>query len=255
MKMLPVYGPTKISYVDQGGYYEQNWVTCSNCKVASAEYKKICPSCKGMGGKRVQGKFIPKTKRKLETKEELGWNGDNLSGFSGLPGGYRGYFANFYLVGSYGIWWSVSEPYESDAWFRDLNNTNSDMRRGNHSKGDGISVRCLKDNNNSSSGLGGGSGNGSLYNGGPSYGKNRVPLNNPLLPLYKTEVDIYVHLKLIIDEDGKVVSAINLASKTTTTDKLIINGVISEVINQLKYNQEKNAGLQFTYLTCKIRAQ
>jgi uncharacterized protein (TIGR02145 family) len=36
MKMSPVYGPTKVSYVDEGGYYDQNWVACSNCKVASA---------------------------------------------------------------------------------------------------------------------------------------------------------------------------------------------------------------------------
>jgi hypothetical protein len=252
MKMLPVYGPTKISYVDQGGYYEQNWVTCSNCKVASAEYKKICPSCKGMGGKRVQGKFIPKTKRKLETKEELGWNGDNSSGFLGLPGGSRYYYGHFFFVGEGGEWWSASESSDSNAWYRGLSHLSS-LYWATNAKDYGFSVRCLKDNNNSS-GLGSGSGAGSPDVGGPRDGKNRVPLNNPLLPLYKTEVDIYVYLKLIIDEDGKVVSAINLASKTTTTDQRIINGVISEVIKQVKYNQVKNVGLQFTYVTYKIGA-
>ena len=34
-------------------------VVCSNCKVISSEYKKFYPSGKGMGGRNVQGKFIP----------------------------------------------------------------------------------------------------------------------------------------------------------------------------------------------------
>ena len=52
-----------------------------------------------------------------------------------------------------------------------------------------------------------------------------------------------------------MVSANNLTSKTTTTDQRIINGVISEVIKQVKYKQDKTAGLQYTFVTCKIRAQ
>ena len=141
MKMSPVIGPTKISYVDQGGYYSQTWASCSNCKVASPEYKKICPSCKGMGGKSVQGNYIPKTKRKVETKEELGWNGDNLSGFSGLPGGVFYNNVNRY----YSYWWSASEADESNAWARDLNTENSNLDRSWNNMDSGFSVRCVKD--------------------------------------------------------------------------------------------------------------
>ena len=58
-----------------------------------------------------------------------------------------------------------------------------------------------------------------------------------------------------INEDGKVVSETNITSKTTTKNQRIINRVISETIMQVKYKKEKNAGLQFTFVTCKIRAQ
>jgi uncharacterized protein (TIGR02145 family) len=144
MKMSPVYGPTKISYVDQGGYYAQNWVACSNCKVASPEYKKICPSCKGMGGKNIQGKYTPKTKRKVETKGgNIGWDGDNSSGFSGLPGGFRSYDGNFDFVGYDGYWWSASEDDDTAAWSRWLHD--SKLARYGFGNSNGFSVRCVKD--------------------------------------------------------------------------------------------------------------
>jgi uncharacterized protein (TIGR02145 family) len=146
MKMPPVFGPNLISYVDQGGYYAQNWVTCSNCQVASSEYKKICPSCKGMGGRNVQGNYIPKTKRKVETQgENIGWDGDNSSGFSGLPGGCRGSSGGFYSVGDLGDWWSASEDDVSSAWYRGLNVNDSSLGRSNPSKSYGLSVRCVRD--------------------------------------------------------------------------------------------------------------
>jgi uncharacterized protein (TIGR02145 family) len=161
MKMPPVFGPNLISYVDQGGYYAQNWVACSNCQVASSEYKKICPSCKGMGGRNVQGNYIPKTKRKVETQgENIGWDGDNSSGFSGLPGGQRNGSRNyledynycaFSSVGNDGNWWSASEYSESAAWVesaawgRRFVNDYSFLVRGINWKSLGLSVRCVRD--------------------------------------------------------------------------------------------------------------
>ena len=146
MKIPPVFGPTLISYVDQGGYYAQNWVACSNCQVASSEYKKICPSCKGMGGRNVQGNYIPKTKRKVETQgENIGWDGDNSSGFSGLPGGYRSTHGLFPSIGSSGYWWSASEDNVSNAWVRRLASSNSYLTRKNNTKDEGFSVRCVRD--------------------------------------------------------------------------------------------------------------
>ena len=144
MKILNVFVPTKISYIDEGGYYSNNWVSCSNCKVASDEYKKICPSCKGMGGKSVQGKYIPKTKIKVEIKEEIiRWNGDNSSGFSGLPSGYRYSNGDFVDLGNVGFLWSASEDDESAAWRRHLWRHN--LYRNFSAKSIGFSVRCVKD--------------------------------------------------------------------------------------------------------------
>ena len=82
-------------------------------------------------------------------KSLSGWlnngNGTNSSGFSGLPGGYRGYDGYFYDVGYAGYWWSASEDGESGAWFRELGNGNSDLFRDGNYKYFGLSVRCVRD--------------------------------------------------------------------------------------------------------------
>jgi hypothetical protein len=148
--------------------------------------------------------------------------------------------------------------------------TNPNTVQGNDFKGTPIAGNNKATNPFGTGGTGGGTGTGNgPFSGdgsgegdggdgggrGTGDGTNRVRLNNPVLDKFKTDVDIYVHLKLIINGDGKVESAKNIASKTTTTDQRIINGVISEVIKQVKYNKDKNAGLQFTFVTCIIRAQ
>ena len=149
MKSMPIY-ETKIRYVEEGGYDETKWVPCNNCKVASSEYKKICPSCKGMGGKTIKtGKYIPKTKRKVEDKIEIGgWHGTNESGFSGLPGGYRDYNGQFRSeIGKYGSgdWWSSTENDPFRAHYCNLDYRIDYVGRFYCSKGGGLSVRCLKD--------------------------------------------------------------------------------------------------------------
>ena len=72
------------------------------------------------------------------------WNGTNLSGFSGLPGGYRyfnGYFDN---AGFNGYWWS-SSPSGSDAWFRFLYSNSENVSRSYYYRRYGLSVRCVRD--------------------------------------------------------------------------------------------------------------
>ena len=104
-------------------------------------------------------------------------------------------------------------------------------------------------------GRGEGEGNEDGPNSGYGDGENRIRKNDPKLDKFKTDVDITINLKLIINSSGKVVSATNIASKTTTTDNRIINGVISEVMKQVKYDEKKNARDEYVYITCKIRAQ
>jgi uncharacterized protein (TIGR02145 family) len=91
-----------------------------------------------LGGEQIAG-------FKMKSKE--GWynndNGDNSSGFSGLPAGYRR--SNFYDVGNYGNWWSSTENNTDSAWVRFLIWITSKIHVTNFPKQDGYSVRCLKD--------------------------------------------------------------------------------------------------------------
>jgi uncharacterized protein (TIGR02145 family) len=148
MKTEPIY-ETKISYVDEGGFYETKWVPCNNCSYWTEKQKanNPCTACRNQRGKEIKtGKYIPKTKRKIEEKNTIGgWNGTNESRFSGLPGGYRYSMGMYEYISSYGSWWSSSE-YDADyAWDRYLGYDDGSVDRYSGSKNYGFSVRCLKD--------------------------------------------------------------------------------------------------------------
>jgi uncharacterized protein (TIGR02145 family) len=71
-------------------------------------------------------------------------HGFNEFGFSGLPGGFRGY-GYFYNLGIFGFWWSSSEYSSSSAWHRNLvNSDGSVLRSSSLPKVHGFSVRCLR---------------------------------------------------------------------------------------------------------------
>ena len=76
----------------------------------------------------------------------------NTSLFTGLLGGLRidnGNYGNFNgvytSIGSNGYWWSSTEDEPDYAWNRYLYDDFVDARRGNFNKGNGFSVRCLRD--------------------------------------------------------------------------------------------------------------
>jgi uncharacterized protein (TIGR02145 family) len=93
-----------------------------------------------LGGEAVAGPKI---------KSKSGWiekgNGNNESGFSGFPGGYRNSSGNFNFIAVYGKWWTTTESESRKAWFRDLNYQHRDVFRDNIRKDYGLSVRCLMD--------------------------------------------------------------------------------------------------------------
>lgn len=70
----------------------------------------------------------------------------NESGFSALPGGYRGILGVFYGVGYNALFWSSTEFYSFTAWYRSLYCDYSDIRRVDRYKGWGFSVRLVRDN-------------------------------------------------------------------------------------------------------------
>ncbi|MFZ8836443.1 MAG: fibrobacter succinogenes major paralogous domain-containing protein [Flavobacteriales bacterium] len=88
------------------------------------------------------------TDQGTQLKATYGWNddgnGENSSGFSGLPGGVRLFDGRFRGAGSYGVWWS-SSPAGSEFWNRTLFDVGSDITRHNSGSGTFLSVRCLKD--------------------------------------------------------------------------------------------------------------
>jgi uncharacterized protein (TIGR02145 family) len=85
----------------------------------------------------------------FKMKSTSGWsnggNGDNSSGFNGLPGGYCHYNGEFYGITDYGQFWSSSEGDAGDAWNRVLYPNSTRVGRGYYNKYSGLSVRCLRD--------------------------------------------------------------------------------------------------------------
>jgi len=71
--------------------------------------------------------------------------GTNSSGFTGLPGGLRMNFGTFDLKSKYGFWWCSSEIDSSKANCRTLCYEFGALVRYFFNKGEGLSVRCLRD--------------------------------------------------------------------------------------------------------------
>ncbi|MFM9055465.1 MAG: FISUMP domain-containing protein, partial [Bacteroidota bacterium] len=68
---------------------------------------------------------------------------DNSSGFTGLPGGYRGY--TYLNVGNNGNWWSSTQYSSTFAYGRHLHHDYSSVFVLNVNKTSGLSVRCVRD--------------------------------------------------------------------------------------------------------------
>ena len=96
-----------------------------------------------LGGESVAGGKMKTTGTTRWTSPNTG--ATNESGFAGLPGGYRFYNGTFYSIGDYGYWWSSTEYNTYNAWNRNLNYNIGNVYRTNLDKGNGFSVRCLRD--------------------------------------------------------------------------------------------------------------
>lgn len=72
-------------------------------------------------------------------------SGNNGSGFSALPAGFRNYTGVFDYLGTIGFWWSSTETTSDYALARFLQNTLSGLENPAYDKNKGLSVRCVKD--------------------------------------------------------------------------------------------------------------
>jgi uncharacterized protein (TIGR02145 family) len=86
------------------------------------------------------------TQLKSSPSEAPAWNGTNISGISGLPGGNRSASGGFfYGEGHYGNWRTSTAVGTVDAWSHSLYSGNEDVYRLDINHRDGLSVRCVRD--------------------------------------------------------------------------------------------------------------
>jgi uncharacterized protein (TIGR02145 family) len=83
-------------------------------------------------------------------KSRTGWyedygNGTDEYDFSALPGGNCGADGNFYSGGNYGYWWTATEYGSDRAYGRSMYFDEDYISEGDGNKGNGFSVRCVKD--------------------------------------------------------------------------------------------------------------
>jgi len=104
---------------------------------SDGEWKKLFDF---LGGEETAG---------TKMKNTRGWNdngnGNNASGFSALPGGYRHTDGSFHNIEDNGYWWSYTESGTSYSWFCILSYDSGNVDRVSNYKQDGFSVRCLGD--------------------------------------------------------------------------------------------------------------
>jgi uncharacterized protein (TIGR02145 family) len=106
-----------------------------------------------LGGEEAAGNQMKSSSGWLENGADKSGNGNDSSGFSGLPGGNRDSNGNFSPVGSIGSWWSASEYDFKDAisgdpngaWYRELGSYSLRLYRNSYAKANGKSVRCVRD--------------------------------------------------------------------------------------------------------------
>ena len=95
-----------------------------------------------LGGEAVAGGKMKSTSTQYWSSPNT--NATNESGFSGLPGGYRGTNGSFYLIGNGGTWWSSTEFNLVTALSRGLGYIGGSLDRDDYDKRVGFSLRCLK---------------------------------------------------------------------------------------------------------------
>ena len=123
---------------------------------------------------------------------------------------------------------------------------NGDGTGGGVGKGKGIG---FGPDTGEGKGLGNGPGSG-----GGNAGARRIRLNDPNVDNIESDVDNKINLRVKIDENGNVISAIS-TSRTTTTSQTIINKVIAATINQAKYNKKPGAGIEEAFITIILNAR
>ncbi len=104
---------------------------------SSDEWTKLTDA---FGGAETAG-----TNLKTTSGWDDGGNGDNKSGFSAIPGGYRSHEGFFSNMGRNALFWTSTEFNSTNVCFRNVIASIPDVYAPNYAKDFGLSVRCVKD--------------------------------------------------------------------------------------------------------------
>lgn len=101
-------------------------------------------------GNKIGKALAAKTNWTLSDVEGYGYVGNNtatnnLSGFTGIPGGCRNSDGSFSYLGYRSLWWSTTEFNSSYAWYRCIFYDNYKLYRDNSFGRTGYSIRCIRD--------------------------------------------------------------------------------------------------------------
>jgi uncharacterized protein (TIGR02145 family) len=132
-----------------------NWYSINTAKlcptnwhVPSDEEWKTLEISLGMPTADAESSGWRGTDQGTQLKSNSGWNsnevGANISGFTGLPGGFRFYNGKFDNFGGLGHWWSATEFNYNIGWFRALISIYTKVYRNGNPKQTGFSVRCIR---------------------------------------------------------------------------------------------------------------
>lgn len=134
--------------------WESALTACPNgWHLASDNEWKVMEMFLGMSQEQADGNFQrsnePFTTVGRKLKSISGWfedgNGDNSSGFIGLPGGYRASNGGYDFLGKDGSFWTSTDYGNLMSNFRQLHYSEDWVFRSNTYKDTGYSVRCMKD--------------------------------------------------------------------------------------------------------------
>lgn len=143
------YKNDSLTYSDYGVLY--NWYSVNSSKLCplgwhvptSYEWGSLSYY---LGGNSVSG-------GKLKEIESFHWisniGGNNASGFTALPSGYRNYNGNFLDLGYYGYWWTQTSGNTSTSalrmWLTKYNEVLNYLGSQYEQRKAGLAVRCLRD--------------------------------------------------------------------------------------------------------------
>ncbi len=132
------------NYTTYGVLY--NWPAAVNAcptgwhLATDAEWAELIQN---MGGTSIAGS-------KLKENGTAHWQSPNAgttneTGFTALPGGYRGADGSFSSIAGYGYWWSATENNTGASWSHSMAYDSNNVYRSSDEKDYGFSVRCVRD--------------------------------------------------------------------------------------------------------------